>query len=421
MQEESHTHKILDLLKSTDSANVDLAFQLCIGLKGNYSPEVAKALIKHPIHYLKYQLEDRFAEFATSVTAIQDDLSIHFKITNENIHFLPLERYLNFSEEDLQIVFQNCPNLTQVDLSGCRLKTLPPAIWQLSQLTSLNLDDNRLTQISSEVKHLTKLETLNLWGNELNALPPEIGALKHLTQLTVSANNFLTVLPPEVMQLQYLQELSLYGNQFNVLPHNLNRLHHLEILELHDNKLTRLPESLYQCTKLKSLDIRENPITELPPGIEQLTQLHTLQLGRDLIVLPKDIRQLSKLTHLDLWIHQPDFLLAEGIKNLQNIEEMWLRGYIEALPPNFSQFKKLQKLYLKNATAIVPKIITKLPNLILLYLEDLRLTSLPPELGQMKSLKNLYIHGNNIPPDEIDQLRLQLPDCEIDDTPYLPF
>ena len=41
---EDHSEKILQLLESEEERNIELAFQLCVGLNGNYSNEASQVL-----------------------------------------------------------------------------------------------------------------------------------------------------------------------------------------------------------------------------------------------------------------------------------------------------------------------------------------------------------------------------------------
>ena len=63
----SNTSKILELLQSGRSENIDLAFQLCVGLQGNYSQEVADVLRKDIKRCLDYELEIAYLEALTTV------------------------------------------------------------------------------------------------------------------------------------------------------------------------------------------------------------------------------------------------------------------------------------------------------------------------------------------------------------------
>ena len=64
---------------------------------------------------------------------------------------------------------------SELDLSGLGLRSLPPQVWNLTNLTFLNLEHNELTALPSEIGNLISLTNLYLGHNQLTELPPEIG------------------------------------------------------------------------------------------------------------------------------------------------------------------------------------------------------------------------------------------------------
>jgi len=128
---------------------------------------------------------------------------------------------------------------TVLDLSGLRLRSLPPKIAQLPPLTELNLADNRLETLPPELSQFTDLARLNLSHNPLAHLPPAIGQLAKLTVLKAS-NTHLAALPAELGQLANLSELDLAGNPLTSLPETLKDLENLHHLFLHDNPALQL-------------------------------------------------------------------------------------------------------------------------------------------------------------------------------------
>ncbi len=74
----------------------------------------------------------------------------------------------------------------------------------------------------------------------------------------------------------------------------------------------------------------------------------------------------------------------------------------------------LQSLDLSgNQLSALPPEIWQLTNLQWLYLSANQLSSLPDEIQGLKSLKKLYLEENPFTADDIDQLRKDMPWCEI--------
>ncbi|RAM50807.1 MAG: hypothetical protein C6Y22_14980 [Hapalosiphonaceae cyanobacterium JJU2] len=106
---------------------------------------------------------------------------------------------------------------------------------------------------------------LDLSGDKLTTLPPEIGQLLNLQTLHLRYNQ-LSSLPPEFGQLVNLQTLHLYNNQLSSLPAEIVQLINLQTLDLSSNQLSSLPSEIRQLTNLKKLDLRSNPVP-IPPEI----------------------------------------------------------------------------------------------------------------------------------------------------------
>lgn len=113
---------ILELLESEDEANILLAFKLCVGLKGNYSPMVSEALQKHILLCVEHGVE---------------------------------------------------VGLKALNLCGLELDKLPTTIGQFKQLRNLWVWKNNLTSIPVEICNLVQLRVLSLQYNQLTSLPPE--------------------------------------------------------------------------------------------------------------------------------------------------------------------------------------------------------------------------------------------------------
>ncbi len=139
--------------------------------------------------------------------------------------------------------------LTQLDISGNKLTSLPFGISKLKNLIQLDISGNKLTYLPSEISKLKNLKELGISENKLISLPPGISELKNLTQLDISRNQ-LTSLPPEIKELTNLTQLDISGNQLPSLPP--------ELLEL------ELEIEWEERWKYYTIFIKENPL-ENPP------------------------------------------------------------------------------------------------------------------------------------------------------------
>ncbi|QKQ73750.1 COR domain-containing protein [Nostoc sp. TCL240-02] len=302
------------------------------------------------------------------------------------------------NEELLQIIEQAVRDkVTELDLSGKGLTTLPAEIGQLTDLQTLNLRSNQLSSLPPEFGQLTNLQTLNLDSNRLSSLPPEFGQLTNLQSLHLDLNQ-LSSLPSEFFQLTNLQTLKLGLTELSSLPSEIGQLTNLQTLNLTSNQLKSLPPEIGQLTKLQTLDLTRSHLSSLPPEFGKLTKLQSLDLSRNnLRSLPEEFGQLTKLQSLNLCRNNLSSLPSE-IGQLTNLQYLNLyNNQLSSLPEEIGQLTNLQYLNLyNNQLSSLPSEIGQLANLQFLYLSDNQLSNLPEEIGQLTNLESLGLHDNQL-------------------------
>lgn len=142
------------------------------------------------------------------------------------------------SDEGVPEKLEFLSNLSYLDFSGNKLRSLPKPILELSNLIELDLGGNQICAISSDIRVLRKLEVLYLGGNQLEEIPPEFGLLSRL------------------------KLLNLCDNELEAIPATLGQLRKLEGLSLHDNRLHTLPPQIVKLRRLKELSLRNNPLVK---------------------------------------------------------------------------------------------------------------------------------------------------------------
>lgn len=241
---------------------------------------------------------------------------------------------------------------TGLDLSGLRLRSLPPRIAQLPQLTELNLAENRLETLPPELSQFTHLTRLNLSNNPLARIPPAIGQFSKLTRLDITQTP-LCDLPPEIGMLAGLTRLYLDHNRLENLPPEIARLTGLTRLGLSHNLLATFPPEVAQLEKLTRLDLSHNRLRILPPEIGRLTILTVLDLSHNpLESLPPEIGQLAKLTVLNTSSTNLTTLPAE-LGRLASLTELDLAGNpLTSLPETLRFLENLDRLFLHDIPAL---------------------------------------------------------------------
>lgn len=159
--------------------------------------------------YFNIVASDSTLKLATAAPTSNQTLYVEITVTDNNSNTFPEMLEINISDFDFgnylamkAIVTANnlqgfnindavtivADSVSQLDLSGNGLTTLPSEIANLINLTTLNLSNNNLTALPVEIGTLTALESLDLGFNDLTDLPVEITNLQNLTYLNLHQN-----------------------------------------------------------------------------------------------------------------------------------------------------------------------------------------------------------------------------------------
>jgi Leucine-rich repeat (LRR) protein len=178
--------------------------------------------------------------------------------------FLAFLKDLNLSENALTALpssFDRLTSLSSLVLSANKFTEVPQAIFSLVQLDTFNFAYNSLGSgsISSDIGKLTLLRNLDLSGCRLASLPDSIGGLVSLRVLEIFKNN-LTTLPESISGLKLLTQLKAGRNRLTLLPAALPP--HLAEFDFSHNPINDLPSSLGEHETY--IEFVECPLTAIP-------------------------------------------------------------------------------------------------------------------------------------------------------------
>ena len=161
--------------------------------------------------------------------------------------------------------------LRRLDLSA-GLTEFPPEIFDLADtLEVLNLSGNKLRALPPDLGRLHRLEVLFCSDNEFTAVPEVLGQCSRLSMVGFKANK-IRMLPAAAL-LPALRWLILTDNQLEALPPEIGQCGQLQKLMLASNRLRHLPAELAQCRNLELLRLAANELTELPAWLLSLPRL----------------------------------------------------------------------------------------------------------------------------------------------------
>jgi internalin A len=272
------------------------------------------------------------------------------------------------------------------------LSSLPPKLFEFSNLTTLELINCRIYKLPRKLAKLKKLNQLAIYTDQSGKriklarnksihtlvigsphLPKNYRAFKVLHRLDLSRNNLTDF--PMIRGCKKLKELSLRDNRLT-LENQKAKSTTLEVLELQKNQIKAVPASIAQFPNLKRLVLNYNAIERVTEKLALLTKLEQVGFySNQLKEVPDALYNLTSLKEIDLYYNQ-----------------------IERLDERASQWKKLEVLYLSNNKLIsLPDNLGELTHLRELYLHNNRLSSLPETLQQLTNLKVLRVNSNYLP------------------------
>ncbi|MBP9864650.1 leucine-rich repeat domain-containing protein [Patescibacteria group bacterium] len=135
--------------------------------------------------------------------------------------------------------------------AGCSANVDQPASSSNATQSVFCLDINEVVG--------TTVSELNLSGKGLTSIPMDVFSRTNLLKLDLSQNELTGAPQSQIGQLKNLTTLNLSKNNLTGLPAELGQLSKLEVLNVSNNKLTGLPMELGNLTKLRILDISGNP------------------------------------------------------------------------------------------------------------------------------------------------------------------
>ncbi|XP_065906016.1 leucine-rich repeat-containing protein 40-like isoform X2 [Dysidea avara] len=323
---------------------------------------------------------------------------------------------------------EQCPNLERVDL---RNNSIPefPSILPGTKLKELLLGGNKITIIpGNRLLPLVVMVMLDLRDNKITSVPDQLSTMTSLERLDLS-NNDITRIPYSIGKLNNLKSLGLDGNPLKSIRRDIANKGTLEILKhlrsrmdegddnTNDNAPATLPSSgdklIYSGKKSASIDdqfwehpnapsvttidVSRNQLTSFPEKLLMFTCVSELQLSfNKLTLIPEEISHLVHLTSLDLRSNQLTDL-PNGLASCHKLREICLSmNRLKALPRVLYSINSLENVFASDnqITDINVDGLLQLPMISCLDLQNNDISQVPPQLGNVSTLRSLMLSGN---------------------------
>ncbi|XP_052068552.1 leucine-rich repeat-containing protein 40-like [Mytilus californianus] len=133
----------------------------------------------------------------------------------------------------------------KLDLSECGLTQIPDAVYMMMKditVQSCDLSQNLLQSLPKKFcSKFSKVTEMNISGNKLHTLPDELRNLQELQDLDASSNN-LDRIPQVVFQCVKLKQLNVHSNCISEV--DVMRLEAMDSLETLNIKGNPLPDDV---------------------------------------------------------------------------------------------------------------------------------------------------------------------------------
>ncbi|KAK4362691.1 hypothetical protein RND71_017932 [Anisodus tanguticus] len=268
--------------------------------------------------------------------------------------------------EAYQMISKNLVNLDVLSLGYNNINgSIRDSIGRLTNLRTLGLDYSFFSGvIPSSIGNLTKLLYLYMGSNRLEGnIPPTLGNCKQLLYFLLHKNKLSGAIP---QQLMYLSSLTIVNVSYNSLtcslPVDIGNWSHLIALDFSFNNFSAIiPPTIGNCLSLGYFHMQRNSLHGTIP----------------------DIGALMDLQFLDLSLNN---LSANMFPNIQRLH-LAQNSFTGSIPSSLANATKMMTGTIRGT---IPKDISNLVSLDLLYLGDNRITCIIPDsVGSLPNLGNL--------------------------------
>lgn len=234
--------------------------------------------------------------------------------------------------------------LRVLEFQDFRLRELPEAVCEVSELRYLGLRNNLLQKLPSSMGRLKKLQVLDISKNLFIHVPNvvwKLVSLRHLYMLKIKCKAPLKL--HALKNLQTLNYVQLDDRLLDNIPH-MTSLRKLGIeLDINTN-VTRLSSSLASSRNLVCLSLRQRDFQPmpLPSGLSALRSITQLKL-RGAFALGGFPPSLSSLSLVGTWLDEDPMIVLEKLPTLSYLRlDCAYKGQKLVVSPNgFSQLEIL--------------------------------------------------------------------------------
>ncbi|KAL2525234.1 putative LRR receptor-like serine/threonine-protein kinase [Abeliophyllum distichum] len=346
--------------------------------------------------------------------------NIHHGQIPESIFNLSMLQILSFVNNSISgnlplSIAKGLPDLEGLYLGDNQLSgEIPGYISNFSKLTELELSENSFSgRVPMNLGNLQNLQLLHFENNQLTNDPSmlELDFLislincRQLKEIGIGSNFFDGMLPRALGNFsESIERFSAISCGIKgIIPNEIGNMSKLIELAIGGNELTgTIPDTLGQLTKVQMLRLNDNNLHgSINVNLCNLVNLYHLDLGNNHLSgqLPACLGTLTSLQELNLSYNSLTFTIPSTLWTNKEIMDLSYNLFSGSLPPEIGSVKGMRELYLSRnqISGEIPSTIGQLQSLVNLTLSNNQLHApIPESLGDLISLQYLDLSKNNL-------------------------
>eukprot|EP01064_Diplonema_japonicum_P011528 TRINITY_DN1893_c0_g1_i1.p1 TRINITY_DN1893_c0_g1~~TRINITY_DN1893_c0_g1_i1.p1 ORF type:complete len:628 (+),score=87.40 TRINITY_DN1893_c0_g1_i1:47-1885(+) len=324
------------------------------------------------------------------------------KLTGSPFISLQSLKELTLSFNGLSSVELTTPSLVTLDIRDNRVKTIG-FVLALNSLVHLNISNNDISVLPPELGS-TNLSTINLEGNPLKSIRRDIlnkgtaELLKYLksrqAEIPRGSNDVAKETVANIEASKGCVDLSKKTHVMGVLtsiPDAVFEDDSVTVLKCNNQGLTSVPRELVYLQSLAVLEICGNRVSSLPDELSRMRLSQVILKKNGMTVFPRILSSIPTLRHIDLSMNR-----IQEIPSLlhTSLDSLVLSDNSIVAVPAVPQCLTTLQLSSNRIATLPAGLPSALPKISTFDLSNNDLTTVPPELGTMTTLRSLSLTGN---------------------------
>lgn len=252
---------------------------------------------------------------------------------------------------------------------------------------------------TSQVDHQQELEEHGIEAVFVSSQPILYHLENSYYKIIKRYDELLIYETPEIIkELIPSEKIALFGNSDLETLKRLCGYSKIKWLIISISSLSELPSDIKQLEKLSFIEIVCDQPLHFPHEITRLSNLtHLLIFNTPFFYFPPETYEIPNLTYLCISNNQIEHFPTEILK-LTNLTELVIsHNNLSSLPADVRHFKNLTALSLyNNQFSHFPSEITEIPNLKKLDISNNSISNLPDEIDRLNNLTKLDLSGNRL-------------------------